>query len=87
MIAPEPPLYHLEAHLVLNPYDRPVLLPARCRRITVTHTVPHTGDGPADFSMRGTQLLLVGCSVTGRGNTWTAVTRSRVTGPIVLLDF
>jgi hypothetical protein len=56
-------------------------------QVSVTHTVPHTGDGPADFSMRGTQLLLVGCSVTGRGNTWTAVTRSRVTGPIVLLDF
>jgi hypothetical protein len=34
-------------------------------QVSVTHTVPHTGDGPADFSMRGTQLLLVGCSVTG----------------------
>jgi hypothetical protein len=56
-------------------------------QVSVTRTVPHTGDGPADFSMRGTQLLLVGCSVTGRGNTWAAVTHSRVTGPIVLLDF
>ncbi len=55
--------------------------------VAVTHTVAHTGDGPADFALSGTQLLASRCSVTGRGNTWPAVTQSRVTGPVVLLDF
>src|SRR5439155_20945171 len=56
-------------------------------RVSVKHTVAPTGDGPADFASSGTQLLASGCSVTGRGNTWAAVTQSRVTGPVVLLDF
>lgn len=55
--------------------------------VSVKHTVAHTGDGPADFALSGTQLLASNCSVTGRGNTWAAVTQSRVTGPVVLLDF
>ena len=50
-------------------------------RVSVKHTVAHTGDGPADFASSGTQLLASGCSVTGRGNTWAAVTQSRVTMP------
>jgi len=55
--------------------------------VDVRHTVAHSGDGPADFALSGTQLLAYNCSVTGRGNTWAAVTQSRVTGPVVLLDF
>ena len=55
--------------------------------VSVKHTVPHSGDGPADFALSGTQLLVTHGSVTGKGNTWPAVTQSRVTGPIVLLDF
>jgi hypothetical protein len=55
--------------------------------ISVTHTLPHTGDGPADFAFSGTQLLFSNCSVSGHGNTWPAVSQSRVTGPVVLLDF
>jgi hypothetical protein len=55
--------------------------------VNVKHTVPHTGDGPADFALSGTQLLANRCSVTGQGNTWPAVTQSRVTGPVVLLNF
>jgi hypothetical protein len=55
--------------------------------VSVTHTVPHTGDGPADFAVSGTQLLISNSSVTGEGGTWPAVTQSRVTGPVVLLDF
>src|SRR5205823_8620826 len=54
--------------------------------VRVLHTVPHSGDGPADFALSGTELLASRCSVTGRGNTWPAVTQSRVTGPVVLLD-
>ena len=50
-------------------------------RVSVKHTVAHTGDGPADFALSGTQLLASGCSVTGRGNTWAAVIQSRVTMP------
>lgn len=55
--------------------------------VNVKHTVQHTGDGPADFAVSGTQILVNNCSVTGRGGTWAAVTQSRVTGPIVLLNF
>jgi hypothetical protein len=55
--------------------------------VRVTHTVAHSGDGPADFALSGTQLLANKCSVTGKGNTWPAVTQSRVTGPVVLLNF
>jgi len=55
--------------------------------IAVRHTVAHTGDGPADFAFSGTQLLFSNDSVTGEGGTWPAVSQSRVTGPVVLLDF
>ncbi|OLE74140.1 MAG: hypothetical protein AUG74_03800, partial [Bacteroidetes bacterium 13_1_20CM_4_60_6] len=55
--------------------------------VKVQHTVVHSGDGPADFALSGTQILANNCSVTGRGNTWAAVTQSRVTGPVVLLNF
>ena len=55
--------------------------------VNVQHTVQHTGDGPADFALSGTQILANKCSVTGKGNTWAAVTQSRVTGPVVLLNF
>jgi len=56
--------------------------------VDVMHTITHIGSSaPADFSLNGTQLLANNCSVTGMGNTWPAVTSSRVTGPVVLLNF
>jgi hypothetical protein len=56
--------------------------------VVVTHTIAHSfSDAPADFSLSGTQVLANNCSVTGVGNTWPAVTSSRVTGPVVLLNF
>ena len=56
-------------------------------QVNVQHTVTHTGDGPADFAVSGTQILVNKCSVTGKGGTWAAVTQSHVTGPVVLLNF
>jgi hypothetical protein len=57
-------------------------------KVTVKHVAPHTGDGPADFAVSGTQVLLNNCSVLGVNNgVWPAVTQSRVTGPVVLLNF
>ena len=56
--------------------------------VVVTHTLTRTfSDAPADFSLSGTQVLANNCSVSGMGNTWPAVTSSRVTGPVVLLNF
>ncbi|HEX7961459.1 MAG TPA: hypothetical protein VF493_16165, partial [Terriglobales bacterium] len=56
--------------------------------VSVKHTVPHTGDGPADFAFSGTQLLYNKCSVIGPKNgVWPAVAQSRVPGPDVLLNF
>jgi hypothetical protein len=56
--------------------------------VIVNHTAPHSGDGPADFALSGTQLLANKCSVLGLGsNVWAAVTQSRVTGPVALLNF
>lgn len=68
--------------------------------VVVIHTKPHTGDGPADFALSGTQLFVnnsavkkvcdfnadPNCNPQSTG-TWAAVTQSRVTGPIVLLNF
>ena len=68
--------------------------------VVVIHTKPHTGDGPADFALSGTQLFVnnsavkkvcdfvadPNCDPQSTG-TWAAVTQSRVTGPIVLLNF
>lgn len=68
--------------------------------IVVVHTKPHTGDGPADFALSGTQLFVnnsavkkvcdfgadPNCDPKSTG-TWAAVTQSRVTGPVVLLNF
>jgi len=57
-------------------------------KVTVKHVAAHTGDGPADFAVSGTEVLLNNCSVLGVNNgVWPAVTQSRVTGPVVLLNF
>jgi hypothetical protein len=57
-------------------------------KVSVKHVAPHTGDGPADFAVSGTQVLYNNCSVLGVNNgVWPAVTQSRVTGPVVLLNF
>ena len=56
--------------------------------VGITHTMVHSfSDAPADFSLSGTQVLANHCSVNGAGNTWPAVTSSRVSGPVVLLHF
>jgi hypothetical protein len=55
-------------------------------RATVTHTIPHTGDNMADFSLSATQLLVSRSSSTGTGE-WPIVTQGRETGPIVALGF
>jgi hypothetical protein len=78
--------------IVFQDTQNTVTISTNVKRMTldgvhVKHTVQHTGDGPADFALSGTQLLAQDCSVTGRGNTWAAVTQSRVTGPVVLLNF
>jgi hypothetical protein len=64
---------------------------SRARRVTldgatVTHTIAHTGDNMADFSLSGTQLLVSRSSSTGTGE-WPIVTQGRETGPIVALGF
>jgi len=55
-------------------------------RATVTHTIAHTGDNMADFSLSATQLLVSRSSSTGTGE-WPIVTQGRETGPIVALGF
>jgi hypothetical protein len=55
--------------------------------ISVTHTVLHTGDGMADFTVNGTQVFVNRCSSNGPGGSWPFVTQSRVTGPIAILNF
>lgn len=55
--------------------------------MTVTHSKAHSrSDAPADFSISGTQVLVNQSSVTGSG-VWPIVTQSRVTGPVVVLNF
>lgn len=63
----------------------------RAKRVTLdnaraTHTVAHTGDMMADFSISGTQTLVNRSSSTGTGE-WPIVTQGRETGPIVFLNF
>ena len=63
----------------------------RARRVTLdnaraTHTLTHTGDMMADFSLSGTQTLVNKSSSTGTGS-WPIVTQGRETGPIVILNF
>ncbi len=55
--------------------------------VSVTHTIRHSGSAaPADFSISGTEVFVNRCSVTGSG-VWPIVTQSRVTGPVVVLNF
>jgi hypothetical protein len=63
----------------------------RAKRVTLdharaTHTVTHTGDMMADFSLSGTQTFVNQSSSTGTGS-WPIVTQGRETGPIVILNF
>jgi hypothetical protein len=55
--------------------------------VRVTHSAAHSGPGMvADFALRGTQILLDRCRVTGEGK-WPVVTDSEATGPLVVLNF
>lgn len=55
--------------------------------VSVTHTITHSGSAaPADFAISGTQVFVNLCSVVGSG-VWPIVTESKVTGPVVVLNF
>jgi hypothetical protein len=55
--------------------------------VRITHSAAHSGsEGPADFTLQGTQILLDRCSTTGEG-TSPIVTQSEATGPLVVLNF
>lgn len=56
-------------------------------QVVVNHTVTHTGDRMADFGISGTEIFLNRCSSIGAVGEWPMVMQSRVTGPIVLLNF
>jgi hypothetical protein len=55
-------------------------------QVVVNHTVVHTGDRMADFGVSGTEILINKSASNGTGE-WPMVMQSRVTGPIVLLNF
>jgi hypothetical protein len=55
-------------------------------RVSVTHTIPHTGDNMADYSISGTQTLVSSATSVGTGE-WPIVTQGEETGPIVALKF
>ena len=56
--------------------------------VRVVHSRPHSGaPAPADFSLRGTQILLDRCSVAGGEGTSPVVTQGEVSGPVVVLNF
>lgn len=55
-------------------------------QVIVNHTVTHTGDRMADFGISGTEIFINRSASNGTGE-WPMVMQSRVTGPIVLLNF
>jgi hypothetical protein len=64
---------------------------ARAKRVTlqnvnITHTIAHTGDGMADFSISGTQTLVDRCASNGSGS-WPILTQGQQTGPIAVVHF
>src|SRR5215467_4701538 len=55
--------------------------------VRIAHSAAHSGsEAPADFTLQGTQILLDRCGTTGEG-TWSIVTQSEATGPLVALNF
>ena len=56
-------------------------------QVVNNHTVTHTGDRMADFGISGTEIFLNRCQSIGAVGEWPMVMQSRVTGPIVLLNF
>jgi hypothetical protein len=56
-------------------------------QVTVNHTVVHTGDRMADFGISGTEIFINRSASNGAVGEWPMVMQSRVTGPIVLLNF
>jgi hypothetical protein len=63
----------------------------RAKRVTlenvnITHTIAHTGDGMADFSISGTQTLVDRCSSNGSGS-WPILTQGQQTGPSAVVHF
>jgi hypothetical protein len=56
------------------------------QNVSIAHTIPHTGDGMADFSISGTQTLVDRCSSNGSGS-WPVVTQGQETGPIAVVHF
>ena len=56
-------------------------------QVIVNHTVVHTGDRMADFGVSGTEIFINRSASNGAVGEWPMVMQSRVTGPIVLLNF
>jgi Pectate lyase superfamily protein len=54
--------------------------------VVVSHTIAHTGDGMADFSISGTQTFVNRCASNGSGS-WPILTQGQQTGPIAVLGF
>jgi len=78
--------------VVLQDTQNSVVFNHSARRVTaervhVQHTIAHTGDQMADYSILGTQILIDRSQDTGQPGEWPAVTQGQVTGPIVLLNF
>jgi hypothetical protein len=79
--------------LVIQDTQDSVSLGSNTKRVTLENVhVQHTtrqsdSAAPVDFAFSGTQILLDKSSVTGNGNTWPAVTHTKTTGPVVLLNF
>jgi hypothetical protein len=68
-----------------------IIIGPGARRLTVanvrvTHSPAHVSSDPADFVLRGTQILLDRCSVTGAG-AGPVATDSEAVGPLVVLNF
>jgi hypothetical protein len=79
------------ADIAIQETQNSVLVDSGAKQVTlesvrVDHSIVHTGDGPADFTVNGTQIFISRSSSNGRGS-WPFVTQGRVTGPIAVLNF
>jgi hypothetical protein len=76
-------LHDTQDGIVFGPTARRITL----ANVRIAHSAGHAGTvDPADFVLRGTQILLDRCSVTGEAS-HPAVTDADAIGPLVLLNF
>jgi hypothetical protein len=78
-------------NIVVQDTQNSFSLGERAKRVTlenvnITHTIAHTGDGMADFSISGTQTLVDRCTSNGSGS-WPILTQGQQTGPIAVVHF